>query len=113
MNRYSAVAALVIAGLFLFTACGDGNSKQRTGDESLDAIIKIVETRDTGALRDLVVKQTLPCTHALGMGGPPKCNDAEGEGTEIDVLFFATGELDWRRDDGGVPSRSTPPVHGV
>lgn len=58
----------------------------RTGIPELDEIIRIVLVGDTEGLRRLISTSKIGCTHALGLGGPPKCQEGEEEGTAVEVL---------------------------
>lgn len=60
----------------------------RTEVEDLNAIIDAVLAHDAVALRGLSSFVEAPCTHADGLGGPPKCGPDEVEGTIIDVMPF-------------------------
>jgi hypothetical protein len=60
----------------------------RTGIEELDRFIDAVLSHDAGTLRSLTDYQTLGCTHAEGLGGPPKCTPQETEGEAVDAVPF-------------------------
>lgn len=60
----------------------------RTGIADVDAVLAAVESGDAQALRDLVRFTTIGCVKTDGMGGPPKCQDGEAEGTLVHVLPF-------------------------
>jgi hypothetical protein len=64
----------------------------RTGIEEIDVILAALESGDPENLRALVSFTSTVCTHAEGLGGPPKCLRAEEEGTTVDVLPFLGGE---------------------
>jgi hypothetical protein len=64
----------------------------RTGDTDVDAVLAAVESGDPQQLRDLFRFTTVACTTAEGLGGPPKCQDGEAEGTPVEVLPFLGSE---------------------
>ncbi|MSQ29774.1 MAG: hypothetical protein EXR68_04725 [Dehalococcoidia bacterium] len=61
-------------------------------------VIVAMTASDLEALTALTTYQQLPCTTALGSGGPPKCRPADAPGTVYTV--FATGgcEGEWSLD---------------
>lgn len=58
----------------------------------MDAILAAVESGDPQKLRDLIRFTTVGCTKTDGLGGPPKCQDDEVEGTLVEVLPFLGSE---------------------
>jgi hypothetical protein len=64
----------------------------RTGIADVDAVLAAVESGDPQQLRDLIRFTTVGCTKAEGLGGPPKCQDGEAEGTPVEVLPFLGSE---------------------
>lgn len=64
----------------------------RTGIPDVDAVLAAVESGDPQQLRDLIRFTTVGCTKAEGLGGPPKCQDGEAEGTLVEVLPFLGSE---------------------
>lgn len=60
--------------------------------EDVDAVLAAVESGDPQQLRDLIRFTTVGCTKAEGLGGPPKCQDGEAEGTPVEVLPFLGSE---------------------
>ena len=42
--------------------------------------------------RQLLQFLTIGCTHAEGLGGPPKCGEGEEEGTKVEVFPFLGSE---------------------
>lgn len=64
----------------------------RTGIPDVDAVLAAVESGDPQGLRDLIRLTTVACTKADGLGGPPKCQDGEVEGTPVVVLPFLGSE---------------------
>jgi hypothetical protein len=64
----------------------------RTGIPDVDAVLAAVESGDPQQLRDLIHFTTVACTKAEGLGGPPKCQAGEAEGTPVEVLPFLGSE---------------------
>ena len=64
----------------------------RTGFPELDAIIDAVLAHDVEALRGLTQYTHVGCTHADGLGGPPKCLEGEAEDTMVEVVPFLGSE---------------------
>jgi hypothetical protein len=60
----------------------------RTNIEALDSIIDAVLKHDFQALLGLTNYSRIGCTHTDGLGGPPKCNEDESEGTPIESIPF-------------------------
>jgi hypothetical protein len=58
----------------------------RTGVEDVDRVIDLVLGVDDNAIRDTIDFTIARCTHADGLGGPPKCKGGEYEGTRVEVL---------------------------
>lgn len=71
----------------------------QTGIPEIDRIIAAVTGGDAGELRSLVRFTTAPCTTADGLGGPPKCQDGEAEGTPVEVLPFIGSEGNFIRKE--------------
>ncbi|MCK9486623.1 MAG: hypothetical protein M0R73_07970 [Dehalococcoidia bacterium] len=65
------------------------------GDPDVDAIIEAVEARDLGALSAYIEMQTEACTHALGIGGPPKCAPEQPEGERVEAFPVSSCEAEW------------------
>jgi hypothetical protein len=61
-------------------------SSARTGIAEVDRAIDGVLNADRDSLRALVHFLTTPCTNRQGLGGPPKCNPGETEGTPVEVF---------------------------
>ena len=59
---------------------------ETTGIPALDHIVQIVLTGSVDEQRSLVEFSEMGCTFAEGLGGPPKCNASEAEGTLVEVL---------------------------
>ena len=55
-----------------------------TGIAELDRTIAAVLSNDVETRRELVRLTTSGCTHELGMGGPPKCQPGQEEGTPVE-----------------------------
>lgn len=70
----------------------------RTGIPDVDAVLAAVESGDPQQLRDLIRFTTVACTTADGLGGPPKCQDGEAEGTLVEVLPFLGSEGHFLRE---------------
>jgi hypothetical protein len=64
----------------------------RTGIAALDAIIDAVLDHDIEELRGLTQYAQLPCTHADGLGGQPKCLEGEEENTIVAVVPYLGAE---------------------
>ena len=62
--------------------------EKRTGLADIDRIIDLVLAHDFQSLQQLTAYSQIGCTKADGMGGPPKCNSDEDEGTEVEVVPF-------------------------
>lgn len=75
-----------------------------TGITELDSLLEIIESSDAAKIRDLIDLQTLPCTTALGLGGPPQCREDETEGTEVSVFAFSVCEPEWLREEQITPN---------
>ncbi len=74
--------------------------ERRTGWPNLDAIIDIVLAHDFDALRGLTRYTQVGCTHSEGLGGPPKCQPDEAEGTMVEVVpFLGPGEGSHQRKE--------------
>ncbi len=63
-----------------------------TGVDPVDRVLEAVASRDPGDLRSVVEFTEAVCTHADGLGGPPKCREGEAEGTPMEVLPFLDSE---------------------
>jgi hypothetical protein len=58
----------------------------RYGVEKVDAVLDSLLKGNKEALPALIVYTNAPCTKKDGLGGPPKCQGDEAEGTLVDVL---------------------------
>jgi len=61
-------------------------SDTRTDIAIVDTIIDAVLADDRDALRELVHYTITGCTHADGLGGPPKCESGQAEDTPVEVF---------------------------
>lgn len=65
----------------------------RTGNAAIDSVLEAIESGDPARQIAAVRFMSIPCTAAPeGLGAPPKCADAETEGTPIEVLPESCGE---------------------
>ena len=71
----------------------------RTGIEEVDRVLEAVASGDRQALLSVVQFTEAECTHAQGLGGPPKCREGEEEGTSMEVFPFLGGEGSYLRKD--------------
>jgi hypothetical protein len=61
-------------------------SSTRTGIDEVDRVIGAALDADPDSLRALVRWLITPCTTREGLGGPPKCDPGEPEGTPVEVF---------------------------
>ena len=69
--------------------------QKQTGHTGIAEIDHIIDTVLEGNPEDefqLLQFSTLGCTHADGLGGPPKCGEGEDEGTKVEVFPFMGSE---------------------
>jgi hypothetical protein len=59
-----------------------------TGIPDLDHIVSIILNGNADELQSLIEFSEMGCTYAEGLGGPPKCEASEAEGTPVEVLPF-------------------------
>lgn len=59
-----------------------------TGIPDLDRIVPIILNGSVDEQRSLIEFSRMACTFAEGLGGPPKCEASETEGTPVEVLPF-------------------------
>lgn len=87
----------------------------RTGVEVIDNILEAIASGDQEALVALVEFTQAPCTHADGLGGPPKCREGEEEGTTFEVLPFLGGEGSFLRqeDIGNWPGVAASGIYAI
>lgn len=65
--------------------------QKQTGHTGITEIDHIIDTVLAGNPKDelqLLQFSTLACTHADGLGGPPKCRENEKEGTKVEAFPF-------------------------
>jgi len=72
----------------------------RTGIDEIDNVIDAILGKDIYARLDLVRLTTMACTTADGLGGPPKCEPGEAEGTIVDAFPVSSGEGTYIRLEG-------------
>jgi hypothetical protein len=58
----------------------------RYGIPKVDAILDALLTGKSDSIPALIAYESAPCTKKEGLGGPPKCQPDEAEGTMVDVL---------------------------
>ena len=63
-----------------------------TGVLEVDRVLAAVASNDPRELQALVRYTAAPCTRADGLGGPPRCQEGETEGTMLEVLPFIASE---------------------
>ena len=61
---------------------------KHTGIADIDNVIDTILAGNPKDVSQLLQFIKLACTHAEGLGGPPKCNDGETEGTIVNVFPF-------------------------
>jgi hypothetical protein len=76
------IAAFIAESTAAMTARTGG----ATGLPELDQLAKVILTNDLAARRELVRYTTAGCSNADGLGGPPKCQPGQSEGTPVDYL---------------------------
>ena len=121
----SATVVLLLSALFL-AACSsptpaatEGYSLDtRTGLPDVDPVLAAVVRGDPEELRSLIQYTNAPCTRKDGLGGPPKCQEGETEGTMLEVLPFLGAEGSFiRRDEiinwPGIDASALYAVFGV
>ena len=64
----------------------------RSGIDAVDRVIEAVLSGEQSKVNQMVSFTLTGCTHAEGLGGPPKCLDVEDEGTLVQVLPFLGSE---------------------
>src|SRR5215216_5366547 len=70
-----------------------------TGVQVIDQVLNAVARGDSQNLLSLVEFFEAKCTQQSGLGGPPKCREAEAEGTPVEVLAFIGSEGGHLRKD--------------
>jgi hypothetical protein len=71
----------------------------RTGLEEIDHVLAVVASDDRAQLESMIEYTTAACTKQDGLGGPPKCREAETEGTLVDVLPSISSEGSFIRQE--------------
>lgn len=74
----------------------------RTGIAEVDRVIEGMLGGSVETQRGLLLPLSFPCTTREGLGGPPKCNPGESEGTTVQAFplggpegsFLRVGEID-------------------
>jgi hypothetical protein len=74
----------------------------RTGDAKIDAVLEAVASGSVEDLHPFLAFSRLECTRQDGLGGPPKCQEGEDEGTIVEALPFLGSEGSFlRKEDLG------------
>ncbi len=84
----------------------------RTGIAGVDAVIEAMLANDLSARRSLIRYVATSCTTALGMGGPPKCQAGESDGTMVEAFPILGQEGEFLRREA-VDSRLDFAVQGL
>ena len=71
----------------------------RTGIEEIDHVIDVMMNTNIDARLALVQFTTTACTTKGGLGGPPKCEPGEADGTIVDAFPVSNGEGHFARSD--------------
>ena len=71
----------------------------RTGIEEVDRVIATFLAGDLAAKQAVIRYTTTPCTTKQGMGGPPKCQAGELDGTPVEVFPVLGQEGEYVRRD--------------
>ena len=64
----------------------------RTGINEIDQVIDVIMDKDLDARLALVRFMTTSCTTVSGLGGPPKCEPDETDGTIVEAFPASSGE---------------------
>ncbi len=62
----------------------------QAGNPMVDKIVAAVAAKDSSALAALVAYESLACSTAAGLGGPPACLPGETPGSIVRVLFTSS-----------------------
>jgi hypothetical protein len=73
-------------------ACSGAEGGSSSLPASAQQAIEAVEASDAAALAALAQVASVPCTTADGLGGPPKCEPGQADGTMVSVLAAASCE---------------------
>lgn len=68
------------------TAAATARTGGATGLPELDQLARVILSNDVGARRELVRYNSTGCTNIDGLGGPPKCQPGQAEGTPVEYL---------------------------
>lgn len=82
----------------------------------VDTIVAAVLSNDPAQVRPLIQFQTIPCTIAEGLGGPPKCAQGQAQGAEVTgfpILGSEGGFVDETTIEGTLNSLQTAGLFGV
>jgi hypothetical protein len=75
------IAAFIAESVAAYTQSGG-----TTGIPELDQLITVILSNDLAARRELVNYTSTGCTNAEGLGGPPRCQPGQAEGTPVEYL---------------------------
>jgi hypothetical protein len=64
----------------------------RTGIEGIDRVIDAIMSQDIDHKLELVRYTESACTTSDGLGGPPKCESGEADGTKVEAFPVSSGE---------------------
>lgn len=124
-GKRSLILGTALAALLALAACGDGEEQPkatpspataatatraataaatiattqpsgRTGVAELDPVIDALLSKDAKTIRPLIVFTSVPCTTAVGMGGPPKCPQGQTDGHLVDVFYSGVCEGEYK-----------------
>lgn len=109
-SRFNVI--LMMSTLLLVAACSPSSNHKpvldaqgtysletRTGIEEIDNVIAAVASGDRTQLESAIKYTTAPCTTREGLGGPPKCREAEAEEILVDAFPIVGGEGSMIRKD--------------
>ena len=71
----------------------------RTGLSEIDSVLAAVESGDPSTIRSVLHATPMQCTYAVGIGGPPDCEDGQQEATVVDAFLYTQCEGGWFRAD--------------
>ncbi len=71
----------------------------RTGLSEIDSVLAAVESGDPSTIRSALRATPVQCTYAVGIGGPPECEDGQQEATVVDAFLFTQCEGGWFKTD--------------
>lgn len=110
MRLTDIVILLVLMGVLLI-ACGT----TPTGIPEVDQVIDAALEGDPENLMPLIAFTSTQCTHADGLGGPPKCRNGESEGSPVEVLPFlgTEGHFTRKEEMASWPGLEASRLHAV